>query len=130
MTKDEIMVACMSLMWGRGNFATEAIPRWLEDVVEAGYDGVSLFHRELHHFMEASDFRGLLRDHNLALASVDYTIDRDFDNLHRTCELMQSLDARHLVTIGGIATPDADPKEIAAVLNTIGGTALAYDRDR
>jgi len=36
---------------------------------------------------------------------------------------MQSLDARHLVTIGGIAAREADAAEIAAVLNPIGETA-------
>ena len=127
MTHSEIKVACMSLMWGGGNLAIEDAPCWLDEVVEAGYDGIALFHKELLRFVQESDFRGLLKDRNLALASVDYRIDRDSDSLRRACELMQSLNARHLVTIGGIATRDADPAEIAAVLNTIGETAVEYD---
>ena len=127
MTKEDMKVACMSLMWGRGNLPTQDVPIWLAEVREAGYDGVSLFHRELLRFMKEADLRGLLKDRNLALVSVDYSIDRNFDGLRAVCELMQSLNVRHLVTIGGIATRDADPAEIAAVLNAIGETALVYD---
>jgi sugar phosphate isomerase/epimerase len=121
-----IQIACMSLMWRIGGLTTADVPRWLDDVVEAGYDGVALFADELLRFAEASDFNGLLQARNLALASVDYPIDRDTESLRRVCELMQSFGARHLVTIGGIATRDADPVEIAAVLDSIGATALAY----
>ncbi len=127
MTNDAIKVACMSLMWGGGDFPIQGLPTWLDEVVGAGYEGVALFQRQLLRFAQESDFRGLLEERDLALASVDYTIDRDFDALRGVCELMQSLNARHLVTIGGLATRDADPAEIAAVLNTIGEAALAYD---
>ena len=127
MTNEDVKVACMSLMWGRGNLAIGDLPRWLDEVVEAGYDGVSLFDGEFLLFMQESDFCGLLKDRNLALASVDYSIDRDSERLRGVCELMQSLNARYLVTIGGLATRAVDPAEIATVLNTIGETALAYD---
>ena len=38
----------MSLMWRPGDFASEDLPRcWPDEVVDAGYDGVALFDREL-----------------------------------------------------------------------------------
>jgi sugar phosphate isomerase/epimerase len=126
MTNCDIKVACMSLMWGKGRLPTESVPAWLDDVVAAGYDGAAVFDRELLRFTQEMDFHGLLTEHNLALVSVDYTIDRDSDRLRRVCELMQSLNARHLVTIGGLATRDTDPAEIAPLLNEIGETALVY----
>lgn len=126
MSENDVKLACMSLMWGGGNLATEDVPRWLDDVVEAGYEGVALFHGELMQVMQESDFPGLLKDRDLALTSVDYPVDRDVDCLRAVCERMQSLDARHLVTIGGIATRDADPAEVADVLNAIGAISLEY----
>jgi len=116
----------MSLMWGHCALATEDVPRWLDEVTEAGYAGVALFDRELGRFMQESEFHELLKDRSLELASVDYSIDRDFDRLRGTCEFMRSLNARHLVTIGGLATRDADPVEIADILNEIGEVALEY----
>ena len=127
MQSRDIKLACMSLMWGRCNLATDEVDRWLEEVVEAGYDGAAIFDRELLRFAQETDFHGLLTKHNLALASVDYIIDRDSDRLRRVCALMQSLNARHLVTIGGLATRDADPAEVTAILNEIGEIALSYD---
>ena len=127
MTQGDIKLACMSLLWGGGNLATDDLPRWLDEVVDVGYDGVSLFHRELVLFMQEADFRRLLQDRHLALASVDYSIDRDFESLRAACALMQSLSTRHLVTIGGLANRDADPAEIATLLETMGEIALEYD---
>ena len=126
MTSYDIKAACMSLMWGTGRLPTESVPAWLDDVVAAGCDGAAVFDRELLRFTQERDFHGLLTEHNLPLVSVDYTIDRDYDRLRRVCELIQSLNARHLVTIGGLATRDADPTDIATVLNKIGESALAY----
>jgi len=126
MTNDDLKIACMSLMWGHCALATEDVPRWLDEVAEAGYAGVALFDRELGRFMQESEFHELLKDRSLELSSVDYSIDRDFDRLRGTCEFMRSLNARHLVTIGGLATRDADPVEIADILNEIGEIALEY----
>lgn len=116
----------MSLSWGRCDLATEEMLRWLDDVVEAGYDGVALFDGELVRFMQESDFDDLLKERNLSLASVNCSVSRDFDSLREICESMQSLDGRHLVTIGGLSTPDADPAEIAGILDEIGEIALGY----
>ena len=65
-----IRIACMSLMWRHTGLAKADVPRWLDDVVEAGYDGVALFSSELQLFSEASDFSGLLQDRDLTLASA------------------------------------------------------------
>ena len=127
MDKGRIRVACMSVMWGKCNLPTEELSTWLDAVAEAGYAGVSLFDKELLRFMQDSDFPALLRDRDLALASVDFRIEHDLAGLRAVCERMQALGARHLATIGGIATRDADPADIADVLNAIGEAALAYD---
>lgn len=116
----------MSLMWGRGNLSTQELPAWLDEVAEAGYQGIALFDEELLRFVQESDFPALLRDRDLAVASVDLTIDPDLGGLHAACEPMQALGARHLVMIGGIATRDADPAEVADVLNAIGEAAMVY----
>ncbi|NQZ70507.1 MAG: sugar phosphate isomerase/epimerase [Lentisphaeria bacterium] len=123
----EIKLACMSLMWGMCNLANDQVPQWIDDIKAADYDGVALFDGELRRMTDEIDFKSLLNDHGLSLASVDYFIDNDNEHLHQVCEIMQSYKSRHLVTIGGLATPEADPQEIADILNVMGEIALTYD---
>lgn len=84
----EIRFACMSLMWGKGNLPNEQLEPWLQDVVEAGYDGVACFERELLLFLDETPFSDLLEQYGLGLGSVDVIIDGDFDRLKKTCEAM------------------------------------------
>ena len=55
-----------------------------------------------------------------------YPVDRDLSRLREICELMKLLGTVHLVTVGGIATRDADPSHVVEVLNMMGETALEY----
>lgn len=118
-------LACMSLMWGPVGCA-EKMRGWIDDVAAAGYDGVATFDRDLVQLTRATDFVCQITDKGLRLASVDFTIDRDFDRLRQVCEIMQKLGARHLVTIGGLAQRGADMDEVAGVLDHIGEIALTY----
>ncbi len=122
----DIKLACMSLMWG-GNLPNETMPTWIDDVSAAGYAGVATFERVLVRLIEETDFVERITDRGLPLVSVDLIIDRDFDRVHRVCEIMQQLGAQHLVTIGGLAQKGADMNEIADLLNQIGEIALTYD---
>jgi len=117
----------MSLMWGWCNLPTERLEPWLQEVRQAGYDGVACFEGELLRFAKEAPLGALLERHGLGLASVDFAVDRNFDRLRLVCETMKSLGARHLVTIGGLANKGADMREIADVLNRIGEIALEYD---
>lgn len=122
-----IRFACMSLMWGWCVLPNDRLEIWMQEVREAGYDGIACFDGELLRFASEMPLRDLLRDNALQLASVDYFIDRDFDRLKRVCETMQAYGCRHLVTLAGLAAKGADMKEIADVLNQIGEIALKYD---
>lgn len=123
---NKIKLACMSLMWGPMDSA-EKMTEWVDDVVAAGYEGVATFDRFLIQLTSETDFVDQIKDRGLSLASVDFKIQRDFDMLKRVCEIMQTLGARHLVTIGGLATRGADMDEIAELLDQIGEIALTYD---
>src|SRR4028118_2364270 len=83
-----IRLACMSLMWGQGNLPNERVQPWLNDVVQAGYEGVACFEGELLRFLRDLPFAASLQQLGLELASVDFIIDRDFDRLRRVCEAM------------------------------------------
>ncbi|MEM7031332.1 MAG: sugar phosphate isomerase/epimerase family protein [Chloroflexota bacterium] len=113
-------------MWGPID-SPEKATGWLDDVVAAEYDGVATFDSFLRQLTDDMDFECQLNDRGLQLASVNISIQRDFDRLRATCELMQRLGAHHLVTVGGLATRKADMNEIAELLNQIGEIALAYD---
>ncbi len=67
-----------------------------------------------------------MKDLGLQLASVDWFIDRDWDALERTCQTMQSMGARHLVALCGLAKKGADPQEIADVLSQAGEIAMGF----
>jgi sugar phosphate isomerase/epimerase len=121
-----IRLACMSLMWGQGNLPNERVRPWLNDVVQAGYEGVACFEGELLRFLRDLPFAALLQQLGLGLASVDFIIDRDFDRLRRVCEAMQSLGCRNMVLLGGLARRDADFAEIADLLNQIGEIARSF----
>ena len=121
-----IKLACMSLMWGHVNLPNDKLPAWLDDVKAAGYDGVALFDRELVRFSLEAKFAEELKARGLALASVDYFLDQNTERLRRVCGFMQSLGARHLVALAGLAKKGANMDEVAAVLNQIGQTALEY----
>ncbi|MEM7028735.1 MAG: TIM barrel protein, partial [Chloroflexota bacterium] len=122
----KIKLACMSLMWEPID-SPEKATGWLDDVVAAGYDGVATFDSFLLKLTDDRDFERQLYDRELQLASVNISIQRDFDRLSATCEIMQKLGAHHLVTVGGLATRDADLNEIAELLDQIGEIALTYD---
>ncbi|MEM7132228.1 MAG: sugar phosphate isomerase/epimerase family protein [Chloroflexota bacterium] len=121
-----IKLACMSLMWGPID-SREKATGWLDDVVAAGYDGVAMFDSVLLELADEMDIERQLKDRNLQLASVNISIQRDFERLRATCEMMQKLGGHHLVTVGGLATSTADRNEIAELLNQIGEIALTYD---
>jgi inosose dehydratase len=123
---EPIRFACMNLMWG-WRMPQERLGAWLAEVREAGYEGISCFDSDLLRFSTEAELAGRMREHGLGLASVDYFIDRDFDRLRRVCEQMAVLDCRRLVTIGGLAVRGADMREVADLLNQIGGIALEYD---
>ena len=120
-----IRLACMSLMWG-WDLPVEKLAAWMGDVKTAGYDGVATFAHELARLAADAGLRSRMKDLNLALASVDWFIDRDWDKLAATCEIMQSMGARHLVALCGLAKKGADPQEIADILNQAGEIALSY----
>ena len=120
-----VRLACMSLMWGQLSSA-ERMEQWLSDVHAAGYEGVATFDRCLLALATEADFPRRLREIGLALASVDYKIDRDFDRLRGVCEIMQRLGSQHMVLLGGPAQKGADMGEIADLLNEIGEIALTY----
>ena len=121
-----IRLACMSLMWGQGNLANERVQPWLNDVVQAGYEGVACFEGELLRFVRDLPFSDVLQTLGLELASVDFIIDRDVDRLRRVCEAMQLLGCQHMVLLGGLAKRHADFAEIAELLNQIGEIARSY----
>ena len=123
--KPNIRIACMSLMWG---FETtdEMLTKWLSEVVQAGYEGVATFSKMLVPFCRELSFVQRLSDLGLELASVDWEVSRAFDSLGEVCELMQSMNCRHLVCLGGLAKPEANFREVADVLNHIGQVALEY----
>ncbi len=121
----KIKLACMSLMWGPVD-STEKATGWLDDSVAAGYAGVATFDSFLLKLTSEMEFERQINDRGLQLASIDFTIQRDFDRLNKVCEIMQKMGARHLVTIGGLATRNADMGEIAELLNQIGEIALTY----
>ena len=115
----------MSLMWG-SSLPNDGMTGWISDVKAAGYDGVATFERELIRYTNETDFVERLNDAGLSLASVDLSIDRDFDRVKRIGEIMQKLGAKHLVTIGGLAKKGADMDIIADILNRIGEIALTF----
>ena len=121
-----IKVSCMSLMWGKFNMRSFEAAEWLDDIAEAGFEGGGLHYSELIRFMDELDFPSLLRERNLSIAAVYYLADPDLTQLRETCELMRELGAHHLVTGGGVATRDANPADVARVLDQIGETALEY----
>ena len=121
-----IRLACMSLMWGQGNLPNEWVQSWLNDVVQAGYDGVACFEGELLRFIRDLPFAAFLEQSGLELASVDFIIDRDFERLRRVCEAMQSLGCQNMVLLGGLARRHADFAEIVDLLNQIGEIAHRY----
>ena len=124
--KNKIKLACMSLMWGPIDSPKKATD-WLNDIIASDYDGVATFDSFLLKLTDDMDFEHQLNDRDLKLASVNISIQRDFDRLRATCEIMQKLGAQHLVTVGGLATRNADRHEIAELLNQIGEIALTYD---
>jgi sugar phosphate isomerase/epimerase len=126
MSNRTIRLAVMSLMWGQRTDSIDGVRAWLDDAVEAGYAGIACFDGQLLRISEEIDLAAELRDRDLSLASVDYTIDRDSDRLRRVCEIMKSLGAHHLVTLGGLAKRNAPMDEIATLLNEIGDVALEY----
>lgn len=69
-----IKLACTSLMWGKFDLPADEAAHLLDDIAEAGYEGVGLFHTELIRFMKELDIPSLLRERNLSLASVNYPV--------------------------------------------------------
>jgi len=48
MVKSDVKLADMTSLWRPGDFTIEDLPRyWLDEVMDAGYDGVALLDREL-----------------------------------------------------------------------------------
>lgn len=123
--KPNIRIACMSLMWG-GETTEAMLEKWLGEVSQAGYEGVATFDRHLIAFCRDLSFTQRLSDLGLELASVDWEISRDFDSLRELCQLMQSMNCHHLVCLSGLATKQADFREVADVLDQTGQIALEY----
>jgi sugar phosphate isomerase/epimerase len=115
----------MSLMWG-WDLPARKLGDWLADVKRAGYDGVATFENELFRLADDPSLQKQMDDLALPLASVDWFISRDFDRLKRVCEVMQSMNCRHLVALCGLAKKGADPQEIADLLSEAGELALSY----
>ena len=69
--KQNIKIACMSLMWG---FETteEMLERWLGDVAQAGYEGAATFSDVLLTSCKKWSFAQRLSDLGLGLASIDW----------------------------------------------------------
>ena len=120
-----IQIACMSLMWGFETTDT-MLTKWWHEVVEAGYEGVATFSKMLAPFCGELSLAQRLSDLGLELASVDWEVSRDYESLRRVCELMQSMNCCHLVCLGGLASPQADVREVAEVLDQIGQISLEY----
>lgn len=99
--KQNIKIACMSLMWGL-EATEEMLEKWLGDVSQAGYEGVATLSEMLAVFCRKLSFAQRLSDLDLELASMDWEISRDFDSLRELCELMQSMNCRHLVCLGKV----------------------------
>ena len=99
---DTIAVAAHAINWDipRG----EAVPRWLDEVVEAGYDGVAMFGMQVEDFVDDPDvLAGMLTARGLRLAAVTGFVSDSSEWTARLMDFMTSLGATHL------ACTDFDP---------------------
>jgi sugar phosphate isomerase/epimerase len=99
---DRIRVAVQAITWN--------IPRgddfepWLDEVVEAGYDGVALFSMQVEDFINDPDrLRSLLDDRGLGFPAVTGFVSDSPEWAERVMAFMQRLGVRHL------ACTDFDP---------------------
>ena len=125
--ENRIQLACMSALWGFLPLPSEQVTVWLDDVQNAGFDGIATFDSDLLAAMGKADLEAKLLDRNLKLASVDFILTEDFDFLKTVCTVMQQLGGKYLVAIGGLAKPDADMDKVADLLNKIGDQTLLDD---
>ncbi len=124
----DVKVSVMHLTWH--------IPRdehfvpWLDEVCEAGYDGITSFsHWGLESFVHRpAELGRLLSDRGLELAAVDCVLHDSFEEYKPVLEFMQALGTSLLVCID----PAGSAKEYgryASMLNTVGEMAAGYGVD-
>jgi sugar phosphate isomerase/epimerase len=97
-----IKLAMHAISWNipRG----DDVPRWLDEVVEAGYDGVSMFTMQTDDYLDDPDaLRAMLGERGLALAAVTGFVSDTAEEAERTLRFMHHFGARHL------ACTDFDP---------------------
>ncbi|MEN2739617.1 sugar phosphate isomerase/epimerase family protein [Microbacterium sp. X-17] len=75
----------------------DAIPGWLDEVVEAGYDGVAVFGFQIKDFIDRpDDFGRLLDARGLQLAAVTGLLDDTQEWAEKLMDFMSALGAEHL----------------------------------
>ena len=121
-----IRIACMSLLWRP--MPLEQLSTWLDDVVAAGYEGVSVMEDELIAYTDEGDLPRRLADRGLGLASVAWHVEEKWDQLHRVCAIMQQLECTNLVTLGGLArrSRGLSLDEVAGLLERAAEVARPY----
>jgi sugar phosphate isomerase/epimerase len=121
-----IRFAAMSLLWGNPS-GDQFIP-WLDEVRDAGYDGVAGFSDWgwAEYLDDPHAFRTLLDDNGLGLASVDLFIPSTPAHCHQVCRFMAEVGGQHLVCLGWNGKTDEDFSGLAEHLNQIGEIALQY----
>lgn len=120
-----IQIAAMSLTWNwpQGN---RFVP-WLEEVKEAGYDGITGFaNKELEAFIDQPKELKRLLDHNgLMLAGIDVYENQDIDYYKRVSEFLAENNCTNMAYID----PKGKPKEYGRLgewVSRIGEISLEY----
>ena len=95
MVEVDIRVAVQSLAWG--NPKGDAFVRWLDEVVEGGYEGISCFARDMIGFHDhPAVLRDLLETRNLGLAALTGFVSDDLETMEQNMRFMAALGAKHL----------------------------------
>jgi len=120
-----LQVAAMSLNWNNPTGAD--FGPWLDEVKEAGYDGITGFaSSSLEPFLDRPlELKRMLDERGLQLASVDVHYRAELDYYRKVCEFMAANGCENLAYID----PKGGPKafdELGAWLNEIGAISLTY----
>ncbi|TDF89189.1 sugar phosphate isomerase/epimerase family protein [Paenibacillus piri] len=120
-----IQIAAMSLIWN--NPQGDEFPLWLEEVKEAGYDGVTGFaaHSFKPFIEQPAELKRMLDNSGLLLASIDVHEQPSLDYYKKVCEMLALNGCKNLVYID----PKGGPKEYRKLgewLNRIGEMSLSY----
>lgn len=125
MAVSNIRIAAMSLMWG--NPVGNRFEAWLEEVKQAGYEGIAGFDWSWGEYIDnPGSFGRLLQTHGLRLASLDAGIGANFDHYRKVCCFMKEMEAEHLVLLGGFGKKAGDRGALAHLINYIGEIAAEY----